>query len=57
MSTQTFDDVMQAPPSRLREFWQAFAHNKGAVAGLLFMLLLVICALFAPWLAPHSPIE
>ncbi|WP_071872088.1 ABC transporter permease subunit [Atopomonas hussainii] len=57
MSTQTFDDVMQAPPSRLREFWQAFAHNKGAVAGLLFMLLLVICALFASWLAPHSPIE
>lgn len=57
MSTQTFDDAMQAPPSRLREFWQAFAHNKGAVAGLVFMLLLVICALFAPWLAPHSPIE
>ncbi|MCJ8169679.1 ABC transporter permease subunit [Atopomonas sediminilitoris] len=57
MSTQTYDDLVQAPPSRLREFWQAFAHNKGAVAGLAFMLMLIVCALFAPWLAPHSPIE
>ena len=27
-------------PSPLKEFWQAFAHNKGAVAGLLFILAL-----------------
>jgi dipeptide transport system permease protein len=44
-------------PSPLKEFWQAFAQNKGAVAGLLFMLVLVICALFAPWIAPHDPSE
>ena len=44
-------------PSPLKEFWQAFAHNKGAVAGLAFMILLVICALFAPWIAPHDPSE
>jgi len=42
-------------PSPLKEFWQTFGHNKGAVAGLLFMVLLVICALFAPWLAPFDP--
>lgn len=35
-------------PSPLKEFWQAFAHNKGALGGLLFMLLIVFCALFAP---------
>ncbi|UVE18535.1 ABC transporter permease subunit [Pseudomonas sp. LS44] len=46
-----------AYPSPLREFWQGFAHNKGALAGLLFMLLVVACALFAPWLAPHDPGE
>lgn len=39
-------------PSPLKEFWQAFAHNKGALGGLLFMLLIVFCALFAP---PGSP--
>lgn len=27
-------------PSPLKEFWQAFAHNKGALGGLLFMLLM-----------------
>jgi hypothetical protein len=26
-------------PSPYKEFWQAFSKNKGAVAGLLFMLL------------------
>ena len=39
------------------EFWRAFSLNKGAVAGLLFMAVVVVLALFAPWLAPHSPIE
>ncbi|WP_051078328.1 ABC transporter permease subunit [Leeia oryzae] len=44
-------------PSPLKEFWLGFSHNKGAVAGLAFICLIVICALFAPWLAPYSPIE
>lgn len=44
-------------PSPLKEFWQAFAHNKGAVVGLAFMLVIVFCALFAPWIAPHAPSE
>src|SRR5690606_32770675 len=42
-------------PSPLKEFWQAFAHNRGAVGGLAFMLLMVFCALCAPWLAPFDP--
>ncbi|MEG6657271.1 dipeptide ABC transporter permease DppC, partial [Pseudomonas aeruginosa] len=44
-------------PSPLKEFWQAFTRNKGAVGGLLFMLLIVFCALFAPWVAPYDPSE
>ena len=44
-------------PSPYTEFWQAFARNKGAFAGLLFMCLIVFCALFAPWVAPHEPSE
>ena len=40
-----------------KEFWQAFSKNKGAVAGLMFMLLVIFCALFAPWVAPHNPSE
>ncbi|WP_120995011.1 ABC transporter permease subunit [Stutzerimonas urumqiensis] len=44
-------------PSPTREFAASFMRNKGAVGGLLFMLLLVCCAAFAPWLAPHDPLE
>lgn len=44
-------------PSPLKEFWQSFARNKGALGGLFFMLLIIVCALFAPWLAPHDPSE
>ncbi|AOW14285.1 peptide transporter [Hydrogenophaga crassostreae] len=40
-----------------KEFWRAFAHNKGAVAGLFFMIIVGLLAIFAPWVAPHSPIE
>ncbi|TWI54397.1 dipeptide transport system permease protein [Pseudomonas duriflava] len=44
-------------PSPYKEFWKAFSHNKGAVGGLLFMLVIVTCALFAPWIAPYNPSE
>ena len=44
-----------AYPSPLREFCAAFARNRGALGGLLFLLLLVVCALFAPLLAPFDP--
>ncbi|WP_017938638.1 ABC transporter permease subunit [Zestomonas thermotolerans] len=42
-------------PSPLGEFWQTFRRNKGALGGLAFMLLVLVCALCAPWLAPHDP--
>ena len=44
-------------PSPYKEFWHAFAKNKGAVAGLIFMSIIVFCAIFAPWVAPHNPSE
>ncbi|MFP6557610.1 ABC transporter permease subunit [Paraburkholderia sp. B3] len=50
-----------APPSGrllvLREFWANFAQNKGAVGAGVIVLVLVFVAIFAPWIAPHSPIE
>jgi dipeptide transport system permease protein len=49
------------PPSGrrlvLREFWANFAQNKGAVGAGIIVLVLVFVAVFAPWIAPHSPIE
>ncbi|HEY4191454.1 MAG TPA: ABC transporter permease subunit [Mesorhizobium sp.] len=40
---------------RFSEFWYYFSINKGAVAGLVVFALLVLMAIFAPLLAPHSP--
>ncbi|MGV8546464.1 dipeptide ABC transporter permease DppC, partial [Pseudomonas aeruginosa] len=42
-------------PSPLRVFWQALAHNKGTHGGQPVMLLIVVCAVFAPWGAPCQP--
>ena len=40
-----------------REFWRHFSAHRGAVIAGAVFLLLVIVALLAPWIAPHSPIE
>ena len=39
-----------------RELAQSFLQNKGATFGLIFMTLMVLAAIFAPLIAPHSPI-
>jgi dipeptide transport system permease protein len=45
----------QAPPHPVREFWSYFSANKGAVAGLAIVVLVLLVALFAPLLAPYAP--
>jgi dipeptide transport system permease protein len=50
--------VPAAPmPGSMRLFWRSFAENRGAVLGLAITLLLVVVALLANVIAPHSPIE
>ncbi|HXH01727.1 MAG TPA: ABC transporter permease subunit [Candidatus Competibacteraceae bacterium] len=46
-----------APPGPLREFWQHYRQNTGAVIGLVVIVVMVLLALFAPWLASHPPSE
>jgi dipeptide transport system permease protein len=43
------------PPGPLREFWISFSANRGAVIGMGTVVFLLLLALFAPWVAPHSP--
>jgi len=45
-----------APPHPLLEFWFYFRENAGAVAGLVVIVVLVLLALSADVVAPHSPI-
>ncbi len=37
--------------------WLQFCRNRLAVAGLVIVLVLVVMAAFAPWIAPHDPYE
>ena len=39
----------------LKEFWFYFSQNKGAVIGLAVFVFIVLIAIFAPLIAPHSP--
>ncbi len=38
------------------EVWRRFRKDKFAVAGLVVIILLVVTAVFAPWIAPHNPL-
>jgi peptide/nickel transport system permease protein len=38
-----------------RDFWKAFARNRGAVIGLVILGVVVLCAVFAGVLYPQSP--
>ena len=57
VNTPAAQDPSALYPSPFKEFWQAFAHNKGALGGLVFMVIVIFCALLAPWVAPHAPSE
>ncbi|AHF75281.1 Dipeptide transport system permease protein [Sodalis praecaptivus] len=45
------------PMTPLQEFWHYFKRNKGAVIGLVYILLMFIIAAGAGVLAPHGPAE
>lgn len=47
----------EAPASRRVEFWRAYRQNRGAVVGLVLVLLLIALALGADVVAPYSPNE
>ncbi len=46
-----------AQPTPLAAFWAAFRENRGAVFGLVVISAIALIAVFANFLAPHSPIE
>ena len=49
--------VTAAVPGTLREFWQAYRQSRGAVVGIALIVVLVVLALGANVIAPHSPYE
>jgi dipeptide transport system permease protein len=45
------------PPSPLGELWRDFRRNRGAMIGLVVIVVLVLSALLADVIAPYSPKE
>jgi dipeptide transport system permease protein len=48
-------DSIAAPRGPWREFWGYFSANHGAVAGLVFVVAILLTAAFANVLAPYPP--
>ena len=53
----TYTEFLEAPPhvSELRRFTRVFFQRKLVIFGLAILVLLVIAAAFATWLAPYDP--
>lgn len=51
---QAIENTAPAPRTPLHEFWHYFSSNKGAVAGLVFIILIAFLAIFANVVAPHT---
>ena len=41
----------------LKDFWFYFSVNRGAVIGLYVFMAVILVAIFAPLIAPHSPVD
>ncbi|MCS5960294.1 hypothetical protein LNP74_11380 [Klebsiella pneumoniae subsp. pneumoniae] len=41
----------------LQEFWHYFKRNKGAVVGLVYVVVMIVIAVFANFLAPYNPAD
>src|SRR5215471_13555471 len=46
-----------APPGPLREFWLAYSQSRGAIAGLVLIVMLLLLAALAGAISPHPPNE
>lgn len=59
MSQVTENKVIAAPVpmTPLQEFWHYFKRNKGAVVGLVYVVIVLFIAIFANWIAPYNPAE
>ncbi|MBS0321747.1 MAG: ABC transporter permease subunit [Proteobacteria bacterium] len=55
MDDNVAEPLARAP--RWRAFWYTFRHNRGALAGLAIVVVLVLLAVFADVVSPHPPNE
>ncbi|HYM39294.1 MAG TPA: hypothetical protein VEY12_03995, partial [Thermoplasmata archaeon] len=42
---------------RFREVWVQVRHSRTAMVGLAILVFFIAMAVFAPWIAPHGPLQ
>jgi ABC-type dipeptide/oligopeptide/nickel transport system permease subunit len=50
-------EAAASPRRTLWHIWRRFQRNRLAVAALAFIVLEILVAIFAPWIAPYDPYE
>ncbi len=57
--TESIAIDIELPPevSHKRRMWLAFRRNKTALFGGIMAVMVVLTAIFAPWLAPYDPLD
>jgi dipeptide transport system permease protein len=53
--TVGFDVEVPAPAAERSRVWSKLVRNPAAIAGALVLLVVIVAALGADWLAPHDP--
>ena len=54
---EEFDDALLAPKPLRADVWRRFRQNRLALIGLVFIIFLIVVAIFAPIIAPYGPAE
>lgn len=49
--------AMRKPTSLYQDAWRRLMKNRGSVVGLFIVIAFALIAVFAPFLAPHPPLE
>ncbi|HAK46441.1 MAG TPA: diguanylate cyclase [Spirochaeta sp.] len=57
MPAEKLQETMDKEPGRVQEALHQLRKNKGAIAGLVIIILFLMTALLAPVIAPHDPLE
>jgi ABC-type dipeptide/oligopeptide/nickel transport system permease subunit len=47
--------TVTARPAERSRVWRKVGRNPAAITGALVLLIVIGCAIFAPWVAPHDP--
>lgn len=57
ITTVAGDTAVYKKRNQMQEVWRRFKHNRRAVVGLIMLIFLIFCAVFADIIAPFDPAE